>query len=375
MRWKRCGFRATALFAVACFTPYAQAQDASLSARVLDSVVLDPLRFDDAFGGISGVAYDSRRHRWLLLSDDRSEHAPARLYTIGLKRSDKGRWRLGKGRRTLLRDARGLPFPAPGHGREAVDPEAIRVAPDGRSYVWASEDDARDGYGPAVRQMGRQGREWKQVPLPANLRFDHAAWRGPRGNASIEGMDFSPDGALWIAMEGPLIEDGMPAAEGRPALVRFTRLVEDWDSRQFAYRLDAAAAVPHGKAADNGVTEILALDDQRMLVLERSGAVLGEGRFLFRCRLYLANFAQATEIAGLASLKSVVIKPATKRLLFDFATLPDNPGNLEAMTWWPSPQDGPEQIVLFNDNNFAVREPTRLLLMALPPDLRRSSAR
>jgi hypothetical protein len=360
---------ATALFAGACVTPFAHAQDAPPSARVLDSIVLDPFRLDDAFGGISGVDYDSRRRRWLLLSDDRSEHAPARLYTISLERSEKGRWRLGKGRRILLRDLRGLPFPSAGLGREAVDPEAIRVAPDGESLVWASEGDAQDGYSPVVRRMDSKGRAWEQVRLPPNLRFDRAGRHGPRGNASIEGMDFSPDGALWIAMEGPLIEDGQPAAEDRPALVRFTRLTDDGTTRQFAYRLDAAATAPHGKAADNGVTEILALDNRRLLVLERSGAVLGEGRYLFRCRLYLADFAQAFEVTGLASLKSAVITPATKRLLLDFGTLPDNPGNLEAMAWWPSRQGHPARIVLLNDNNFAVGEPTRLLLLTLPPDL------
>ena len=370
--WFLC---ATVVVGVACATSVAQAQDAPSAARVLDSIVLDPLLFDEAFGGISGVDYDPRQRRWLLLSDDRSEQAPARLYTIGLERLAKGRWRLGKGHRTLLRDASGRPFLSPGRGREAVDPEAIRVAPDARSLVWASEGDVQDGYGPSVRRMDRKGRERGQIRLPSNLRFDRAGQRGPRGNASIEGMDFSPDEALWMAMEGPLIEDGLAAAEGRPALVRFTRLARDGAARQFAYRLEAAEAVPNAETVGNGVSEILAIDHRRMLVLERSGAVLGKDRYLFRCRLYLADFSSATEVMGLASLKSDVIKPASKRLLFDFGILPENPGNLEAMAWWPSRQGRQDQIVLLNDNNFAPGEPTRLLLLALPKDFAAEAAR
>jgi hypothetical protein len=363
------------LLALACATSFAQAREASRPAQVLDSIVLDPARFGDAFGGISGVDYDARRRRWMLLSDDRSEHAPARFYAVTIARSDRGRWHVGKARRTMLADARASPFSAAGFGREVVDPEAIRFAPDGH-LIWASEGDAQGRHDPAIRSMDRTGREREQVPLPANLRFDRLALRGPRSNATIEGLDFTPDGAMWVAMEGPLIEDGLPAADGRTALVRFTRLRRGGTGEQFAYSLDSAPPPPsQAKAADNGVTEILALDDRRMLVLERSGAALGEGRYLFRCRLYLADFANATEVAGIASLKSGAITPASKRLLLDFATLSNNPGNLEAMAWWPSGQGRPERIVLLNDNNFAMGEPTRLLLLALPPDLRRPPAR
>jgi hypothetical protein len=198
--WRRRGVLVGPLLALACFRPFAQAKDAAPSARLLDRIELDPKQFDDAFGGISGIDYDGRQRRWLLLSDDRSEHAPARVYTIRMKRSDTGRWWVGKARRTLLRDPYGQPFGPPGRGREAVDPEAIRVAPDGKSLLWSSEGDGKDGYGPAVRRMDRQGRELERVTLPANLWRDPTGARGPRDNATIEGLDFTPEvrfGSRW----------------------------------------------------------------------------------------------------------------------------------------------------------------------------------
>lgn len=358
----RAGRGVLALLALAC-APVAQAQDAAPPVRLVDSIELDPARFDEAFGGISGIDYDARRRRWLLLSDDRSEHAPARLYTVEIGRSAKG-WRVGKARRLPLRDARGQPFPRPGLGREAVDPEAIRVSPSGRAVFWSSEGDAKGGHGPAVFRANRRGRAQERLALPANLRRDSAGRRGPRDNASFEGLDFSPDGALWIAMEAPLIEDGLSAAEGRAPLVRFTRLREGEPTRQFAYRVDAP---PQG--ADNGVTEILAIDDARMLVLERSGAPIGDGSYRFRCRLYLADFAAASDVAGSGSLATAAVTPAAKRLMVDFDTLPDNPGNLEAMAWWPSPGGRRDRIVVVNDDNFFAGEPTRLLLLALSPEV------
>jgi hypothetical protein len=271
----------------------------------------------------------------LLLSDDGSDRGPARFYEVRITRLDTGGWRVGKARRRLLRDANGRLFPRPGLGREAADPEAISVAPDGRRLLWSSEGDSKDGHGPAVRTMDRRGRELGPIPLPANLRFDPSRTRGPRDNATIEDTDFTPDGALWLAMETPLIEDGLPAGEGRTAMVRFTQLHVGAQARQFAYRLDTAPRSLYGKGADNGVTEILAVDDQRMLVLERSGTPVGDGRFLFRCRLYLEDFIGATEVSALPSLVNAEVAPATKRLLLNLDTLPDNPGNLEAMAWCP----------------------------------------
>lgn len=338
------------------------------AARLVDSLKLDPGRFDEAFGGISGIDYDRRQRRWLLLSDDRSEHAPARWYAAQIVRGANGRWRIRGVRRQTLADTVGQPFPAAGTGREAVDPEAIRMAPDGRGVIWSSEGDAKDGYGPAVRRADRRGRTIGTVNLPANLRLDPAGRRGTRDNGTLEGIDFAPDGALWLAMEAPLIEDGLPAGDGRTALVRFTRLRAGDPAQQYAYRLDATPRSVHGKSADNGVTEMLMLDARRALVIERSGAPDSKGRFLFHCRLYLADFTHATEMSGVTAV-SERITPAAKRLLYDFDAMAENPGNLEAMAWWPSPKGRRDRIILVNDNNFVDGEPTRLLLLALPPEL------
>jgi len=361
---------AAALLALAClFGSGAVAQErAAHPVQLVDTVELDPSRFDGAFGGISGIDYDRRQRRWLLLSDDRSDHAPARWYAARIDRHANGRWRVRSVRRHTLVDSAGERFPSAGLGHEAVDTEAIRVAPDGRTRLWTSEGDARDGYGPAVRRADRHGRTIGSVSLPANLRFDPAGRRGTRDNGTLEGLDFAPDGALWLAMEAPLIEDGLPAAEGRPARVRFTRVRSGEATRQYAYSLDAAPPSVHGKGADNGVTEILMLDDHRALVIERSGAPDEDGHYRFHCRLYLADFAAATEVSAVAALDDRST-PAAKRLLFDFDTLQTSPGNLEGMAWWPARGNRRDRIVLVNDNNFVEGEPTRLLLLALAPDL------
>lgn len=348
-----------------------------LSTPVVERITLDPPRSDRAFGGLSGITYDPRRRHWIVLSDDRSTHAPARFYTLRLRRKEAGQWRISTVKRHILRDSAGQPFPPPGTGREAVDPEAVRITPDGRALIWASEGDATGGHGPAIRLMNRRGRTIGTVDLPPNLRFHADGAKGTRPNGSIEGMDHAPDGALWLAMEKPLVEDGPLAGIGRGALVRFTRLKAGEAPRQYAYALDPIPYAGREGRADNGVSEIVMLDDRRILVLERSGRADQKGRFHFHCRLYLADFTEAEDIMPLASLSDGKISAARKMLLVDFDDVAGPPvGNLEGMAWWPDEGKSPthlpgnadrRRILLVNDNGFEADRPSRLLLLTLPP--------
>lgn len=348
---------------------YAEADAAPVpSVRLDQRIALERSRFDDLFGGISGLAYDRRTQRWLMLSDDRSGHGSARFYTVRIGQDREGRLRIGRGRQVTLKDGAGLTFPKPGIGREAVDPEAIRVSPDGKALLWSSEGDVQDGFGPSVRRIDRKGRELGRVVLPQNLRLDPKGATGIRDNATFEGLDFTPDGALWIAMEGPLIEDGPPAAPGRSAIVRFSRLQEGVPTRQYAYRLDAVPVAGPGAVADNGVSEILSLDDRRMLVMERSGATDASGRFQFHSRLYLADFGQAQDVARVPSLSGEDVTTARKTLLVDFDALPGAPfGNLEGMDWLGARRaDGSRRMAIVNDDGFEADRPTELLVVTLP---------
>ena len=338
------------------------------TVRLEQRIPLERSRFDDRFGGISGLAHDPRTNRWLMLSDDRSGHGPARFYTVRIAQDREGLLRTGRGRQVTLKDGAGLTFPKPGTGNEAVDPEAIRVSSNGKVLLWSSEGDVQDGIGPSVRRMDRQGRDLGRAMLPQNLRLDPTGATGIRDNATFEGLDITPDGALWIAMEGPLIEDGLPAAPGRPAIVRFSRLEKGAPTRQYAYRLDAVPVAGPGATADNGVSEILAVDDRRMLVMERSGATDASGRFQFHCRLYLADFGGAQDVALVPSLSGHDVTTARKTLLVNFDGVPGAPfGNLEGMDWLGARRaDGTRRLAIVNDDGFEADRPTELLVVKLP---------
>lgn len=324
------------------------------------------------FGGVSGIDYDPRAGDWLMISDDRSDKASARFYRVRLSYDARGVSAFRLNRSVALRGEDGKAFPPTASlAGERADAEALRLDPSNGQIVWASEGDPARGFDPALRRMSVDGAPSGRVPLPTSLAFDPHGQSGARANQTIEGLSFSPDGrSLWISMEAPLIQDGPVSSVRAGGLTRLTRL--DRKGRvlaQYAYRLDPIQAAPRdGLRADNGISEILAVDDHRLLVLERSGVEVRKGHFVFHCRLYLVDIRHARDVAGRESLAGAPVRPLAKRLLVNFAKLERvDAGNLEAMAWGARLKDGRRTLVLMSDDNFDQDSPGVVLVFAVTP--------
>lgn len=319
-------------------------------------------------GGLSGIDYDPIQGEYLLISDDRSDLAPARCYTarwpqpqlaqpeptgvVQLQRPGGGPW---PNRRHALD---GLPVP---------DPEALRLRPTTNTLLWSSEGDVARGFGPALYESARDGRFLREFPMPAMFQPDPAQRRGPRDNLSFEGVTLTPDGSFaWLAMENALIQDGPEPAVGAPGgPCRFTRidLQTGQADRQVAYVPDAIPLRPlvPGTYADNGVSEILMLDADRMLVLERAYAT-GTGNSL---RLYEIDTRAASDVLAVDALAPGNHRPAAKTLVADFATLGlSRLDNTEGMCWGPPLPDGQRVLVVVSDDNFNPLQVTQFAAFA-----------
>jgi hypothetical protein len=143
---------------------------------------------------------------------------------------------------------------------------------------------------------------------------------------------------------------------------------------QYAYPVDPIQAVPGGKNADNGVSEILALDDDRLLVLERSGVEGADGIWTVYIRLYRAEVADASNVAEIPALAGADYKPMTKRLLLDLSKLPElgSPrlpkiDNIEGASFGPTLPNGHRSLVLVSDNNFNPDQITQFLAFEVVP--------
>jgi 3-phytase len=195
---------------------------------------------------------------------------------------------------------------------------------------------------------------------------------GVRANQGFEGLALTPDGRLIAGLEQPLLSD-MPAARRNGRLFggggggpsRFVELVPGdggWTPRrEWVYRLDPTAVHPGEQICDdgeNGLTELLAIDDTRLLALER-GCLSGPSRVRNTARLYLADTRRASDVSPAGGTSVATATPVGKTLLVDFDTLirkwpPElsNLDNFEALAFGPPLPDGDRTLLVMSDDNF-----------------------
>jgi len=322
-------------------------------------------------GGLSGMDYDPHSGNWALISDDRSDFGPARWYTARLRYDAQTFAGMTLTGMTPLRRADGSSYPSRLLGGRVPDSESIRFDPTDGSLWYASEGDRLIALDPVVRHIARDGRLLAELPTPPMLRTHLFASEGARNNLSFEGLTFSADGqSLWVAMEGPALQDGEPPTPESGALARFTQYDRAGNVlRQVAYPVDAIPARPgRGKYADNGVSEILAVDDTHLLVLERSGVQAADGTFRNYIRLYEADVSVGSDVAGLATLAGADVRTVSKRLVLDLNTLGlARLDNIEGIAWGPSLPNGHDSLVLVSDDNFNIEQITQLLAFDVLP--------
>jgi hypothetical protein len=326
-------------------------------------------------GGLSGIDYDAATGRYWAISDDRSEFGPSRFYELALdlsqfsKTADPGHPGVTfHGVQTLKRlDGSTFADVRTNPGR-AADPEAIRVhAPSGR-LVWSSEGEriVKSGeppvlVNPHVWEMQRDGTFLRPFVIPEKFHAS-AGNRGIRRNLAFEGLAFTPDyETLYVMTENALLQDGPAASltESSPSRLLALDYASGQARAEYVIEVAPIPARPD-KAdgfADNGIPEILALDRERLLVLERS-YVSGVGNTI---KLFLVDLRGATDVSGFATLAGHRYAPAAKRLLLDFKTLGMRLDNTEGMTWGPRLPGGSRSLILVSDDNFNSRQITQFL--------------
>lgn len=349
-------------------TPLAGAcrSPAPLSLELLGEARLPRVLFFEGalVGGLSALAYDPGRGVYYALSDDRGQLGPARFYTLEIGLED-GRLlpdEIAVVGVTRLRDADGRPFAA-----GSIDPEGLALSSRGTLFL-SSEGDADAGVAPFVREFGLDGAHRRDFALPAAYLPDGERRRGVRTNLGFEALTLTPDGgALFTAVENALVQDGPRAGLGRRSPARLLRLdpAGGGPAGEYLYLTDPVAAPPliPGTLTVAGLVELLALDGETLLALERSYSA-GVGNAV---RLYRVSLAGADPLAGRdrLDLAAEPVQPVSKCLLLDLGTLGISLDNLEGMTLGPLLADGRRTLVLVSDDNFNPFQVTQVLAFAL----------
>ncbi|HMO36233.1 MAG TPA: esterase-like activity of phytase family protein, partial [Gemmatales bacterium] len=233
-------------------------------------------------GGMgSAIDYTGQGNSYVLASD-RGPKDGATDYACRYHRMDivvtpaNGKVEIQLTGTTLLRDEKDRPFLGLLSAFNAnypddslrLDPEGVRVGPDGHLFI-------ADEYGPYLYEFHPSGKRVRSFRLPEKflpsviaakpeLEMPPHNKKGRQPNRGMEGLAISPDGSTLVGiMQSPLIQDGGLDANNKRVgvncrILALNRLTGD--TREWVYRLDSGS---------HGISEILAVDAKRYLVLER----------------------------------------------------------------------------------------------------------
>jgi hypothetical protein len=328
-------------------------------------------------GGLSGIDYDVKRNVYYLVCDDRSTINPARFYTASIhiveKRIDSiefmavDSFKTRQG--TAYPNSKQDPFHTP-------DPESLRYDALTDEIVWSSEGERiiRPGNNvledPAITTIDRNGNFKDTFELPSNMHMRETE-NGPRQNSVFEGIAFTDDyKSVFVSVEEPIYEDGARAGTGdTTAWIRIIKF--DAATRkpvaQFVYKIEPVVypAVPAYAFKINGVSEILWIAENQLLVVERS---FSTGKPGCSIRVFIADMEHAANIADVNSYNAQSnAKPVSKKLLLNMDELGRYIDNIEGVTFGPTLSNGHRTLIFVADDNFSAVQKTQFLLFELIP--------
>src|SRR5262245_36677603 len=261
-----------------------------------------------------------------------------------------------------------------------LDPEGIRVGPNGTFYI-------SDEYGPYVFEFDRQGHVLRRLDVPAKFAIANPSAdpnaellgnkAGRQANRGMEGLAISPDGTtLFGIMQNALLQDGALTAGTTDRVGLNNRILRIdlaiGETKQYVYRIEAANR-------GQGVSEILAINSHEFLVVERDNRswLSAEPQAPTRKWIYRIDIDGATDVSGVllpAGALPASIIPVKKKLFIDLLDpdfgLQNNDAKaiaekIEGLAWGPDLPDGRHLLYVISDNDLVLSLPTQIYAFAL----------
>ena len=328
--------------------------------------------FDRRVGFFSDIYYDPNRKEWWGLSDrgpgggTLSYETRVQRFTLDVAANGQiSNFHIAQ---TVKFTSGGLamngiaPNPTNVLGR-SFDPEGFVINPKNGNFLVSDE------YGPSLYEFDRSGKLVRTFTTPANLVPRNAAnvpnyaddtgnTQGKRINRGFEGLAVSPDGKYAYAMlqSATLGEGGGDGVYSR--IVKFD-IATGQAVGQYAYRMDTAGQ-------GRGVSSLVALGNDKFLVLERNNRGVGVGATLNTAdkAVYQIDLAGAVDVSGVTlpatgAFAGAVAKGA-KVLDLDANTLAAlggrSPEKWEGLAIGPTLTNGKTLILAGTDNDYSVTQ-------------------
>ncbi|WP_413580390.1 esterase-like activity of phytase family protein [Bdellovibrio sp. HCB288] len=324
-------------------------------------------------GGLSGITYKDGILN--AISDDKGRWGEPRIYQFEFKVNNKSMTLIPKS----VKEVKGLP--KEGRRKAFVDLEGLVQLPDG-DFLISSEGngDLKPRSMPRIFRAGAEGKWKSDISIPEKYLPESTGMqsKGVQNNGAFEGLTATADGKFVFAcLEAPLTQDIDMETEASGVVVRMLKFEDRGAQRgyyspvsEFAYKVDAYRDNQIGREIFRGVSEVLALSESKVIVLERGARLYGKG-WKSTVSLYLADLSKATNTLPMVKLADHKYTPVEKVKLLDLETdLIKERGkkdvqNFEGLAIGPKLPDGRRTLLLMSDNNFSKNEVTELLVFAI----------
>lgn len=256
----------------------------------------------------------------------------------------------------------------------AFDPEGVVINPKNGNLLVSDE------YGPSLYEFDRSGNLVRQYTTPTNLvpqasgstDFNAAPptlTSGREPNRGYEGLAISPDGRYaYAVLQNGTVQDGW-SSSGGGTRGQYTRIVK-YDTEtgqavgQYAYQLDSSGQ-------GRGVSSLVALGNDKFLVLERNNRGVGVGATLATAdkNVYEIDLSKATDVSAInlpasgalpGGVVGVAAADKIKRIDLDANTLAalgnKSPEKWEGLAVGPKLADGRYLILAGTDNDYSVTQ-------------------
>ena len=348
----------------------------------LNEVLIDDIRHD-RLDGFSAIAQAKRKQQFIAVSDrgpkDGAVDYACRFHTfkILIHPNRKKPVNIELVGTTLFKRKDGSTYSGLSlkhEDNQRFDPEGIRLLENGNLVV-------SDEYGPHVVEFDfKKGREVKKHPVdkkfliakPGQTKAEENKnnTSGRQGNRGMEGLAVTPLGNVYGLMQSPLIQDCERTEEGKLKGLNCRMVGLSETKKEFVYQLDDKS---------NKLNEILAVDENVFLVIERDGKVGSESSYK---KINVISIDGATDVQNINALpakklsddvKPVAIKPVVKRCLIDlldsrWGLHAQMPEKIEGLCFGPRLANGRRTLLVLSDNDFE-KQASQLFVFAVPENL------
>jgi hypothetical protein len=324
-------------------------------------------------GGLSGLRYDNKEKRIYVISDDRSNKSPARLYTFDVINKNN-KIEIKNPIPIILKNKNGKPFL-----ENTIDFEDIDFTPSGNLII-TSEGDlrGREIKPPRIIEFKRNGEYIRDIHvddkfIPVNKNGYFVA--GVKSNYALESLSFTPsENFFFTAPEEALEQDKGEVSTEKTTPLRFMK----YSIKKNHYIPMHEYVYPYGPIVKlgamskdflvfSGVPGFLALDDNTLLTLERT---FYPAYRRTKVILYKTKFdASTTNVIEEKSLVNKKYKQMMKELILDFDDfLPyfqegaRHVDNLEGICLGPKLANGKQTIFFVSDDNFSSKQKTYFII-------------